>query len=92
MPHLSRYVAPAGLVIMTLALGLSSFSQTTTHLILSQGLAYGIGAGLVYYPLIVYINEWFVHKRGFALGIMWVRLGKGLYHAGAMQHLMTMNF
>lgn len=57
---------------MCLALALSSFSTTTTHLLVSQGIAYAIGASLAYSPSILFIEEWFVNRRGLAYGIQWV--------------------
>ena len=61
-----------GFFIMCLALGLSLFSTTTTHLILSQGISYGIGASLAYAPTILFMDDWFARKKGLAFGIMWV--------------------
>ncbi|KAF2006141.1 putative MFS monocarboxylate transporter [Amniculicola lignicola CBS 123094] len=66
-----------GLVIMCLALGLSSLAQNTTHLIVTQGVFYAIGGGLTYSPVIVYVDEWFVKRKGLAYGIMWAGTGLG---------------
>ncbi len=72
MPRLKLWAAPIGFVIMCLSLSLSSFATTTTHLIVSQGVAYGIGASLAYAPTIVFMDDWFVQRKGLAFGIMWV--------------------
>jgi hypothetical protein len=56
---------------MCVALALSSFSTTTTHLIVTQGIFYAIGGNLAYLPCIIYMDEWFVKKKGLAFGIMW---------------------
>ncbi|KAE8336928.1 hypothetical protein BDV24DRAFT_141053 [Aspergillus arachidicola] len=74
-PVLKRWCSPAGLLIMCLALVLSSFASNTTHLILTQGIAYGVGGNLAYSPMIIFMNEWFVHKRGLAFGTMWAGTG-----------------
>lgn len=71
-PKFRPYCTATGLVIMCLALALSSFSTTTTHLIVSQGIFYAIGGSLAYSPCIIYMNEWFVKRKGLAFGIMWV--------------------
>ncbi|KAI0102072.1 major facilitator superfamily domain-containing protein [Nemania sp. FL0031] len=71
----TRWTPLLGLVIMSLALALSSFATTTTHLILSQGVFYGIGGGITYCPCIVYLGEWFVNRKGLAYGIMWSGTG-----------------
>ncbi|GMG53401.1 unnamed protein product [Aspergillus oryzae var. brunneus] len=40
-----------------------------------RGIAYGIGGNLAYSPMIIFMNEWFVHKRGLAFGTMWAGTG-----------------
>ncbi|RQM07172.1 hypothetical protein DH86_00000862 [Scytalidium sp. 3C] len=70
-PHLRRYSGIAGLMIITLALVASSFSTAVWHLILTQGVLYAIGGSLLYAPTILYLDEWFIARKGFAFGIMW---------------------
>jgi MFS family permease len=72
VPRFRRWATPVGFAIMCLSLALSSFSTSITQLILSQGIAYGIGANIGYAPTIIFMNEWFVKKRGLAFGTMWV--------------------
>lgn len=72
LPQIKLWAAPIGFVIMCLALSLSSFATSTSQLIVSQGVAYGIGASLAYAPTIVFMDDWFVQRRGLAFGIMWV--------------------
>lgn len=71
-PKLKRYSSAFGLCVMVPALLGSSFANTTTQLLVSQGIAYAIGASFAYAPLILFMEEWFVKRRGFAFGIMWV--------------------
>ncbi|KAI3318009.1 major facilitator superfamily transporter [Xylariaceae sp. AK1471] len=71
----TRWTPLLGLIIMSVALALSSFATTTTHLIVTQGIFYGIGGGIAYCPCIVYLDEWFVKRKGFAYGIMWSGTG-----------------
>ncbi|KAI1814176.1 major facilitator superfamily transporter [Poronia punctata] len=71
-----RWTPLCGLFLMSIALVLSSFATTTTHLILTQGILYGLGGGIAYCPCIVYMDEWFLKRKGFAYGIMWS--GSGL--------------
>jgi MFS family permease len=59
---------------MSLALALSSFSTTTTGLIISQGVFYGLGASVAYAPTIIFMDEWFARRKGLAFGIMWVSI------------------
>lgn len=72
VPRLARWVSTIGVVIMCLSLALSSFSTNVTHLILSQGIGFGVGGCLSYTPSILYMSEWFVKRKGLAFGIVWV--------------------
>ncbi|KAK3846243.1 MAG: major facilitator superfamily domain-containing protein [Linnemannia gamsii] len=64
-----RVTSIAGTCIMTAALVLASFSTKLWHLYLSQGLLFGIGASLVYFPSVAAPTHWFEKKRGLAMGI-----------------------
>jgi len=74
-PHLQRWATAGGLIVMCLALGLSSFSNRTTELIVSQGVIYALGGSLTYSPCILYMDEWFDKRKGLAYGIMWAGTG-----------------
>ncbi|RHZ61288.1 hypothetical protein CDV55_104257 [Aspergillus turcosus] len=74
-PRWRIWAAPAGFVTMSLALALSSFSTTTTELIISQGVFYGLGASVAYTPTIIFMDEWFARRKGLAFGIMWAGTG-----------------
>ncbi|PVI06253.1 MFS general substrate transporter [Periconia macrospinosa] len=74
-PRLRAWATPVGLSIMCLALGLGSFSTTVTHLIMTQGIIYSLGGGLAWTPILFYIEEWWVRKRGFAYGVTMAGLG-----------------
>ncbi|KAF2141627.1 uncharacterized protein K452DRAFT_326745 [Aplosporella prunicola CBS 121167] len=74
-PRFKRWASSVGLVIMCLGLALSTFSTTVAHLIITQGIAYAVGGSLVYAPTILYMEEWFVTRKGFAFGIMWAGTG-----------------
>ncbi|KAG7290866.1 hypothetical protein NEMBOFW57_000871 [Staphylotrichum longicolle] len=74
-PKQARYSTIAGLLIMCLALALSSFSTTVPHLILTQGILYALGGSIAYAPCIIYLEEWFSARRGLAFGIMWSATG-----------------
>jgi len=59
-----------GLGIDCLALCLASFSKQVWHIIAAQGILYGTGFLLLYYPLLSILNEWFVENRGLAYGFL----------------------
>lgn len=69
-PKQGRWNPTAGLLMMCAALALSSFSQNTTHLILTQGALYGIGGSIAYNPCLMYVDEWFDRRKGLAYGLM----------------------
>ncbi|KAA8650801.1 hypothetical protein EYZ11_007826 [Aspergillus tanneri] len=74
-PRLRRWASPLGFLIMCLALSISSLATSTTQLIVSQGVFYGLGANIAYTPTIIFMDEWFVRKKGLAFGIMWAGTG-----------------
>lgn len=74
-PRLRIWAAPTGLTIMCLSLGLGSLATNITHLIVSQGIMYAIGGGLAWTPILFYIEEWWVLRRGFAYGATMAGLG-----------------
>ncbi|KAF9956680.1 hypothetical protein BGZ72_002566 [Mortierella alpina] len=84
-----RVTALLGTGIMALALILASFANQVWHLYLTQGVLFGIGASLVYYPAIGAPSHWFDAKRGLALGLAVSGTGLGgLGLAPATQALM----
>jgi MFS family permease len=74
-PRLRIWSTPVGLVVMCLALGLGSLSTNVTHLIITQGLLYAIGGGIAWTPILFFIEEWWVRRRGFAYGATMAGLG-----------------
>ncbi|OIW22987.1 major facilitator superfamily transporter [Coniochaeta ligniaria NRRL 30616] len=56
------------LCIAGLAAG--SFTSTLEGLILTQGVAYGLGFLIFYYPILNMVNEYWVSRRGMAYGIL----------------------
>ncbi|KAL2016742.1 hypothetical protein VTK56DRAFT_3131 [Thermocarpiscus australiensis] len=74
-PKQARWSTVVGLLIMCLALALSSFSSSVTHLIATQGVFYAIGGSIAYSSCIIYLEEWFVARRGLAFGTMWAGTG-----------------
>ena len=76
-PHHKRKAMVAGLLIMCLSLGLSSLCTTVPQLIVTQGILYGIGGAVTYSPVVTFLDEWFVKRKGLAFGIMWAGTGLG---------------
>ena len=74
-PQIRRSCLLIGLVINSLAIFAASFSTEVFHLILTQGVLYAIGGVLIYCPTIVFLDEWFIKKKGMAFGMMWAGTG-----------------
>ena len=71
-PKSRRYASVVGLGIVAISLIASSFANTVWQLILTQGILYALGGGLLYAPTILFLDEWFIRRKGLAFGIMWV--------------------
>ncbi|OGE53466.1 hypothetical protein PENARI_c007G04690 [Penicillium arizonense] len=69
--RLQYYSAPAGLVITVIGSLLSSFSVKVWHLIATQGVMCAIGNALLFTPSSLYLDQWFLRRKGLALGTMW---------------------
>ncbi|PWY84696.1 MFS general substrate transporter [Aspergillus sclerotioniger CBS 115572] len=70
-PYLQKYCASIGLVLSVGGSLLSSFSTTVWQLIATQGVICGLGNGLVFSPTTLYLDQWFIRRKGLAYGIMW---------------------
>ncbi|KAF2434705.1 MFS general substrate transporter [Tothia fuscella] len=89
-PRLRRPCCVVGLFIMCGALAASSFSQSVRHLIITQGVLYAVGGSLAYSPTILFVNEWFIKRKGLAFGIMWAGTGlAGVILPLVLQWLLT---
>ncbi|GJN73963.1 hypothetical protein PLICBS_008047 [Purpureocillium lilacinum] len=49
---------------------IGSFASTLEVLILTQGVAYGVGFLIFYYPILSMVNEYWVLRRGMAYGLL----------------------
>ena len=55
-------------IVFAASLG-AAFSYTPTQLIMTQGVLYGVGSGLIFAPNMSLMDEWFIKRRSFAYGI-----------------------
>jgi MFS family permease len=60
-----------GLVITVGSLVLSSYAKEVWQLIASQGVLCAIGSGLLFSPTTLYLDEWFIARKGMAYGTIW---------------------
>lgn len=47
------------------------------HMIFLQGVVFGIAAGAMYAPVLIWISDWFVSRRGLAAGVIFGGAGLG---------------
>ena len=71
-PNRCRISSFLGLVIACVGIVSSSFATRVWHLLLTQGILYAVGACMLYYPVLLFIDEWFVQRKGLAFGVCWV--------------------
>ncbi|PHH68721.1 hypothetical protein CDD83_5999 [Cordyceps sp. RAO-2017] len=61
-----------GMVLVVAASVAAAFSTTPLRVIMTQGLLYGVGSGLLFAPSVSFIDEWFLARRGLANGLLCV--------------------
>ncbi len=72
-----RSVTISGVVLMSLGFGLASVATEIWHLLLTQGLLYGVGSSLFYFPLLSPAPEYFTLHRATAMGFILAGGGVG---------------
>jgi MFS family permease len=70
-PRLANTSKWTGLPLMAAGLIAASFAQEVNHLILTQGAIYAVGGSIIYCPTILFIDEWFIQRKGLAYGVLW---------------------
>ncbi|XP_077511234.1 monocarboxylate transporter 9-like [Amblyomma americanum] len=74
-PLCQKYTAPpfmfAGSIFMAGGIIASSFAPTITWIAVTQGIIFGLGSGLVFMTLPIFVNQYFDKYRAFAVGIMY---------------------
>lgn len=76
-PKLRPYTGPLGLFITVSSLIMSSFATKTWQLIASQGVLCALGSGLLFSPTTLYLDEWFITRKGVAYGTLWAGKSTG---------------
>lgn len=71
-PHLASRSKWFGMPLMSAGLIAASFANDVNHLIYTQGVIYAIGGCIVYFPTVLFVDEWFIQRKGLAYGVLWV--------------------
>ena len=74
-PPIRRVSMVAGLFLMCTALVGSSFAVTISQLIATQGVLYAFGGVCLYGPAVLFLDQWFIRRKGLSFGIMWAGTG-----------------
>ncbi|OZJ01535.1 hypothetical protein BZG36_05671 [Bifiguratus adelaidae] len=69
-PRYQRHMIYLGWPLCILGLVAGSFANTLGALVVTQGIMYGVGFLIFYYPIISMVNEWWIARRGMAWGII----------------------
>jgi len=85
-----RWICIAGVLLMSLGFALASISTQIWQLLLTQGLLFGIGASMLYFPILASAPEYFSAHRGAAMGVILSGAGiGGLIMAPSIRALLT---
>lgn len=68
-PEYRKTFCVAGFVIVLCSLVGASFANTISQLLATQGVLYAVGGSLHYFPAFLYLDDWFVKRRGTAYGV-----------------------
>lgn len=71
--RLARWRRPAaalGILLSALSLILSSYANAVWELIVTQGVLQAMGSTLLYSSTTIYLDEWFIKRKGFAYGVI----------------------
>ncbi|EXJ89010.1 hypothetical protein A1O3_02074 [Capronia epimyces CBS 606.96] len=72
-----RWITGAGAVLIGVSYVLASFCHKVWQLLLTQGLMFGVGTSLMYFPILAVAPEYFDAHRGSAMGFILSGAGVG---------------
>ncbi|KAF8608593.1 MFS general substrate transporter [Ceratobasidium sp. AG-I] len=76
-PHQRQNLMRFGAVLCVVSLLGAAFATQVWHLILTQGILYSVGGTILYFPVQIYLFEWFEKRRGLANGVIFSGTGLG---------------
>ncbi|KAI4177177.1 MAG: hypothetical protein LQ343_000659 [Gyalolechia ehrenbergii] len=79
-----------GFTITIIGLAASGWAHDFGSLVATQGVIYGMGILIMYYPIFNLLNEWFIERRGLALGVICASSGiTGLFFPFVLEILLS---
>lgn len=70
-PKYQLHMLILGYCVCVGSLILASFATKVWHLMLTQGVLYGVGWVICYTPFLILLNQWWIKRRGLAYGIIY---------------------
>ena len=70
LTHLRTHALMLGSILLSTSVVASAFVTTVIGLIITQGIMQAFGATLLYSASSIYIDEWYIQRKGFAFGII----------------------
>lgn len=71
LPRYRKTFSVAGFLVLLTGLVGASFAETVPQLLGTQGILYAVGGSIHYFPAFLYMDEWFIQRRGLAYGVVW---------------------
>ncbi|KAL8922799.1 MAG: hypothetical protein Q9208_004924 [Pyrenodesmia sp. 3 TL-2023] len=79
-----------GFTIAIVGLGAAGWAKDFGSLVATQGVTFGMGILIMWYPIFNMMNEWFIERRGFALAVICASTGfTGLFYPFALEVLLN---
>ncbi|KAL8900982.1 MAG: hypothetical protein Q9207_005428 [Kuettlingeria erythrocarpa] len=79
-----------GFAIAIVGLGAAGWAKDFGSLVATQGVTFGMGILIMYYPIFSMMNEWFVERRGLALAVICASTGfTGLFYPFVLEALLN---
>lgn len=66
-----------GAILSSVAMVSASFCSRVGPLIATQGVLYAVGGVFAYFPCFIFLDEWFVRRKGLGYGVAWAGTGLG---------------
>lgn len=68
-PKYRKMLSVMGYIVLLASIVGASFANTASQLLATQGVLYALGGSVHYFPAFLYLDEWFVRRKGLAYGI-----------------------
>lgn len=89
-PSYRKACSVTGYIVLLASVICASFANTALQLLATQGVLYALGGSLHYFPAFLYLDEWFVQRKGLAYGVFIAGAGaSGIVTPFAMEWILN---